>query len=61
MYKILFIERLPKSVKTEVLDDIFKVCHGFVEVRHIPEKEVAFVEFLSDEFASEALAYVTEN
>lgn len=60
VYKILFIERLPKTVRSEALDDIFKNHHGFVEVRHIPEKGVAFVEFVSDEFASQALAAVTE-
>ena len=61
IHKILFIERLPRSVKPELLEDIFKVCHGFVEVRPIPEKEVAFVEFVADDFASQALTYVTEN
>lgn len=61
VYKILFIERLPKTVGSEVLDEIFKNHHGFVEVRHIPEKGVAFVEFVSDEFASQALQMINDD
>lgn len=60
IYKILFIERLPKRVKSEVLTEIFAVHHGFVEVRHIPEKGVAFVEFVNDDLAAQALHIVTE-
>ena len=32
--------------------------HGFVEVRHVPEKGVAFVEFINDDCATNALHYV---
>lgn len=60
VYKILFVERLPKRVRPEQLNEIFAHHHGFVEVRHIPEKGVAFIEFVSDEFACQALQLVTE-
>ena len=58
VYKILFIERLPKLLKQEVLEEIFTMHHGFVEVRHVPEKGVAFVEFINDDCATNALHYV---
>lgn len=60
VHKILFIERIPKNVRLEALEDIFKNHHGFSEVRHIPEKGVAFVEFVTDDCAANALQYVTE-
>jgi RNA recognition motif-containing protein len=55
IYKILFIERLPKHLKSEGLTEIFAVFHGFIEVRHIADKGYAFVEFVSDDFAAQAL------
>ena len=55
-YKILFIERLPKNgVAVEQLEDIFEKYNGFVEVRMIAEKGLAFVEYLNDDYAAFAL------
>ena len=55
-YKILFIERLPKvGVAVEQLEDIFERYNGFVEVRMIAEKGLAFVEYLNDDYAAFAL------
>lgn len=54
-YKILFLENLPKTVRADQLDDIFSRYHGFVEVRLISERGVAFIEFYSDDYASFAL------
>lgn len=51
-YKILFIERLPKKIKAETLIDIFQDHHGFVEVRLIADKGIAFVEFINDDLAT---------
>lgn len=55
VYKILFIEKIPKNVKQETLEDIFGNYNGFVEVRLISEKGYAFVEYLSDDYAAYAL------
>ena len=55
IYKILFIEKIPSSVKQEQLEDIFGNYNGFVEVRLIAEKGFAFVEYLSDDYAGYAL------
>ena len=60
IYKILFIEKLPKRVKSTQLNEIFAQQHGFLEVRHIPEKGVAFIEFMSDELAAQALHAVND-
>ena len=54
-YKILFLEKVPKSVRADQLDDIFGRYLGFVEVRLIAEKGVAFIEFYSDDYAAFAL------
>lgn len=55
VYKILFIEKIPKSVKQEMMEDIFGNYNGFVEVRLISEKGYAFVEYLSDDYSAYAL------
>ena len=54
-YKILFLENVPKNVRGDQLDDIFSRYLGFVEVRLIAEKGVAFIEFYSDDYAAFAL------
>ncbi len=56
----MFIERLPKKIKAETLIDIFQDHHGFVEVRLIADKGIAFVEFINDDLATMALHAVTE-
>ena len=55
VYKILFLEKIPRTTKQEQLEDIFGAYNGFVEVRLIAEKGYAFVEYLSDDYASYAL------
>lgn len=55
VYKILFIEKIPKNVKQEKLEDIFGAYTGLLEVRLIAEKGYAFVEYLYDEHAAYAL------
>ena len=55
VYKILFLEKVPKSVKQEKLEEIFSAYVGFIEVRVIQDKGLAFVEYLSDEYAAYAL------
>jgi hypothetical protein len=47
-------------VRSEALSDVFQGFHGFIEVRHIPDKGVAFVEFVNDDFAAMALQVVSE-
>lgn len=58
--KILFIEKVPKNVRIDQFNVIFSEFHGFMEVRHYPEKGVAFVEFLTDDLAASALKQVIE-
>ena len=55
VYKILFVEKVVKTVKQEQLEDIFGAYNGFVEVRLIADKGFAFVEYLSDDYAAYAL------
>eukprot|EP00347_Sterkiella_histriomuscorum_P001104 403373310 len=54
---LLFIEGLSKRTPTSILNEIFSqaVIGGFKEVRHIAEKEVAFVEYEDDHVASIAM------
>lgn len=54
-YKILFVEKLPKTTRPEVLDELFGKYTGFIEVRQIPDKGVAFIEFLNEDFAAYSL------
>jgi len=53
---VLFLERLESSVTEGFLENIFSLYLGFKEVRLIPEKGVAFVEFFEAKDASGALA-----
>ena len=54
---LLFIEGLSKRTSTALLNEIFSqaVVSGFKEVRHIVEKEVAFVEYEDDHTAAIAM------
>lgn len=45
VHHTLFVENLSKVTLTQVLNEIFMKCPGFKEIRHIPEKCVAFAEF----------------
>ena len=54
-FKILFVEQLPKKVRSDELNLIFAGYDGFREVRQIPEKCIAFVEFETDDHAAYAL------
>jgi len=38
-------KNIPKEVSKEDLEEKFKVFSGFIEVRHIKVKQVAFIEF----------------
>ena len=44
-HKILFIKDLPGNLSTKDLQDVFSAYPGFVEVRYIPSKNVAFAEY----------------
>ncbi|PWN33189.1 RNA-binding domain-containing protein [Meira miltonrushii] len=43
--KILFIHNVPDSVDKDALDALFRSHDGIIDVRHIPGRNVAFVEF----------------
>ncbi len=53
----LFIEGLSKRTSTALLNEIFSqaVVSGFKEVRHVAEKEVAFVEYEDEQTAAMAM------
>lgn len=53
---IIFVEGLSKVSKTQNLIDLFSRYSGYVEVRHISEKQVAFIEFNNDENAAVAMS-----
>jgi hypothetical protein len=56
----LFVDKLPKRLHSEALYEIFEQFNGCVDIRHIPEKGVCFVEFANDDMASFALWEVLE-
>ena len=60
-YKILFCDKIPKHVTAEKLESIFSAYNGFIEVRYIADKNVAFIEYLSEDFASYVLQDVKVN
>lgn len=43
--KILFIHNVPESIDKDALDALFRSHDGLIDVRHIPGRNVAFVEF----------------
>ena len=53
---VLFIEGLTKATPTQSLNKRFSNFPGFKEVRHVVEKQVAFVEFENDDQAGFAMA-----
>ena len=53
---VLFLERLETSVSESLLEDIFSLYPGFLEVRLISEKGVAFIEFQEAKDAALALS-----
>jgi len=53
--KILFVEKLPSYIDLDILNEIFQTYVGFVEVRLISQRGVAFVEFQEDYNAAVAL------
>jgi RNA recognition motif-containing protein len=55
------VENLPKKVKSDELNMIFAGYDGFREVRQIPEKCIAFVEFETDDHASYALTDIKQS
>jgi hypothetical protein len=52
---ILFVEGLSRVTSHNKLISVFSGFAGFKEVRHIPEKQVAFIEFDNDMQAAQAL------
>ncbi|MCO5596115.1 hypothetical protein L7F22_050175 [Adiantum nelumboides] len=45
--KILFIHNVPDSIDKDALDTLFRSHDGLSDVRHIPGRNVAFVEFVN--------------
>lgn len=57
----MFVDKLPKRLRYETLYEIFHYYQGCVDIRHIPEKGVCFVEFANDDLASSALQVIRES
>jgi RNA recognition motif-containing protein len=58
---ILYVEGLAKVTSSTVLNELFSRYLGFREVRHFPEKQVAFVEFENDDEAGMAMQAMQGN
>ena len=59
-HKVLLIEDLPGSMGEADLGSLFRPMPGFVEVRVIPSRSIAFVEFENDMQSQAALSQVNE-
>mmetsp|Transcript_27195 Transcript_27195/g.48843 ORF Transcript_27195/g.48843 Transcript_27195/m.48843 type:complete len:210 (+) Transcript_27195:181-810(+) len=55
-HNILFLEGLSSEVSDSLLKALFGLYPGFIDVRCIPNKRVAFIEFENQQQASLALA-----
>ena len=51
----LLVEGLTKTTPTQILQNLFESYPGFKDVNHIIQKQVAFIEFESEEFAGAAM------
>lgn len=51
----MFVEGLSKVTRQSKLVELFSGFLGFKEVRHIAEKQVAFIEFENDNYAAMSL------
>ncbi|KRX04007.1 hypothetical protein PPERSA_12454 [Pseudocohnilembus persalinus] len=52
---ILHLEELPEQITKYVLESLFGQYPGYVETRHIPQRQMAFVEYQSNDQAKVAL------
>ncbi len=55
-HRILFAYELPDNCNQEILNGLFVPLAGFKEVRHLPTRNVAFIEFVDVSTASYALS-----
>jgi RNA recognition motif-containing protein len=53
--KILIIENLTEEINEKVLENLFNQYPGYKEVRLIPNKGIAFVDYIDESKASAAL------
>lgn len=51
----LMVEGLSKTTPTQILQSLFEPFPGFKDVNHIVQKQVAFIEFETDELAGTAM------
>ena len=51
---ILFVQNLPENVESQKLHMIFGRDQGFLEIRQVKNKGVAFIEFESEELAAKS-------
>jgi RNA recognition motif-containing protein len=58
--KVLMIEELPPTMSESDLSSLFRPLRGFVEIRMIPSRGVAFAEFENDMHSQAALSQVSE-
>lgn len=49
------VEGLSKITQTNLLQNLFERYPGFKDVNHIVPKQVAFIEFETDDFATSAM------
>ena len=51
----LLVEGLSKTTPTQILQNLFEGYPGFKDVNHIIQKQVAFIEFETDDLAGAAM------
>ncbi len=51
----LMVEGLTKTTPTQILQSLFDSYPGFKDVNHIVQKQVAFIEFETDDMAAYAM------
>lgn len=52
--KLLLLQNLPPGIQSQTLEDIYEKYNGFIEVRLVAIRRVAFVEFRNEEDAIKA-------
>jgi len=52
----LMVEGLTKTTPTQILQSLFESYPGFKDVNHIVQKQVAFIEFDTDDMAGHAMS-----
>jgi hypothetical protein len=56
----LLVEGLGKATPTQMLQNLFENFPGFKDVNHVVQKQLAFIEFETDDYAGSAMIQLNE-